>query len=138
MNQQRGPLSAELDLLFSASLSHCGWGAAGLKNRNFPGSVLRSHCLPRGVSQRYADHTEPFLCLLPQCTVSLALPGSALAYELLIAPKCGGLFTEDHRAGVYMAVAPVTWGASVAGSKSVCDLNGDPVLNTALKASLFQ
>lgn len=100
--------------------------------------MLRSHCLPRGVPQRYADHAEPFLCLLPQCTVSLALPGSALAYKLLIAPKCGGLFTEDHRAGGYMAVAPVTWGASVAGSKSVCDLNGDPVLDTALKASLFQ
>lgn len=99
--------------------------------------MLRSHCLPRGVSQHYADHMEPFLSLLAQCTVSLALTGSALAYELLIALKCGDLFTKDHRTGAYTAVPPVTWGASVAGSKFVCDLNGDPILNTALKVYLF-
>ena len=90
------------------------------------------------MSQHHADHMEPFMSLLAQCMVSLALTGSALAHELLIAPKCGDLFTKDHRTGAYMAVPPVTCGASVAGSKRVCDLNGDSILNTALKVYLFQ
>ena len=100
--------------------------------------MLRSHGLSGGVSQHYADHMEPFMSLLAQYMVSLALTGSAFAYELLIAPKRGDLFTKDHRTGAYMAVPPVTCGASVAGSKHVCDLNGDPILNTGLKVYLFQ